>query len=433
MTYDETIKYLYEKLPMFSNLGSIAIKKGLGNIITLCEHLDNPHQKFKSIHIAGTNGKGSNSHYLASIFQSSGLKTGLYTSPHLIDFKERVQINGEFISQEFIIHFVEKNKAIIEEIKPSFFEITVALAFEYFAFNRVDIAIIETGLGGRLDSTNIILPKLSIITNITLDHQQLLGNTKAEIAFEKAGIIKSNIPVIIGRKDPEIDQVICAKAVQENAEIYYSEDEIILNNNFEYLFYFNDNEYYIKYNKSILYQIENIRTVLTAITVWNKFYDPKIHPIDIQHGIDDVIKQTNFQGRWQQVHTMPNVIVDVGHNEDGIKHILENLKQTKYKKLYIIYGAVKDKDISKIVSMLPIDAQYAITSPKVERKLEIKDLEVFFKNNKLSYQSYTTVENAIEALLKTCNSEDLILIIGSFFIVNDAISYFEKPKNLLTK
>ena len=324
MSYEETLDYLYTKLPMFSRIGNLAIKKDLDNTFSLCEFLGNPHHKIKTIHIAGTNGKGSVAHILASVLQEAGYKTGLYTSPHLKDFRERIKINGKPCKEKFVIQFTDKIKPKIEEIEPSFFEITVAMAFTYFAKKKVDIAIIETGLGGRLDSTNIIHPILSIITNIGFDHQQLLGNTLQEIAAEKAGIIKKETPVVIGKKQLETSSIFIEQATKKNAPIIFSDDVVsdvktaITSNYLMMDAMISNQSYNVCCDINSIYQTENIKTVLTSIHVLNETKKLEIKSKAIQLGFYKVKKNTQFQGRWQTILNSPRVIVDVGHNEDGI-------------------------------------------------------------------------------------------------------------------
>jgi dihydrofolate synthase/folylpolyglutamate synthase len=341
MDYEQTLDYLYNKLPMFSRIGEKAIKKDLTNTILLCDFLGNPQHRFKSIHIAGTNGKGSVSHILASVLQAQGYKVGLYTSPHLKDFRERIKINGELCSEDFVIDFTKKIQPKIDEIAPSFFEITVAMAFEYFARQEVDFAIIETGLGGRLDSTNVIMPVLSIITNISFDHQNLLGNTLQEIATEKAGIIKQNIPVVIGKKSIETENVFIQKAKLENAAIYFT-DEIYqfksiikneLSTSFQYSNKITNTDFIIESDLRANYQQENLLAAFLAIEILNTACNVKIDLKNEQQGFLNVVKNTNFIGRWQQLQSQPTIIADVGHNEAGVQKIIEQLQTEKYNQL----------------------------------------------------------------------------------------------------
>ncbi|MBX7227366.1 MAG: bifunctional folylpolyglutamate synthase/dihydrofolate synthase [Chitinophagales bacterium] len=421
MTYQQTIDYLYSQLPMFSNIGKSAVKKGLDNIIQLCAILGNPQEKFRSIHIAGTNGKGSVSHMLASILYEQGYKTGLYTSPHLIDFRERIRINGKMVSKKWVINFVQTLQPAIEAIQPSFFEITVAMAFAYFAEKKVAVAVIETGLGGRLDSTNIITPVLSVITNISLDHKDMLGDTLQAIAAEKAGIIKRQIPVIIGRKQAETTEVFTQTAKSCNSPLFFSEDMIE-----EKSISRRKNLLVCKYNMPkirisspllAVYQQENIKTVVSAVNLLP-------FPIDtdsIKNGIKHVIDHTGLMARWQIIGTSPNIIADVGHNEDGILHVMEQLKQEKYRQLHIIFGAVKDKDVPAVLKLLPSDAKYYLTEADIPRKLPVAQLSEMAKSLQLNFKIFSTPKKALKSAKSHANKKDLILCVGSFFIVKDII------------
>jgi dihydrofolate synthase/folylpolyglutamate synthase len=434
MQYKETIEYLYTQLPMFAKIGERAIKKTLDNTIKLCSYLDNPQLKFKSIHIAGTNGKGSTAHTLSSIFQEQGFKTGLYTSPHILDFRERIKINGKMCNKQFISKITQQLQPIIQEIQPSFFEITVAMAFYYFAKQKVDIAIIETGLGGKLDSTNIIQPILSIITNISFDHQNILGNTLAEIAKEKAGIIKPKTPIIVGRKQDEIKNIFKTVAKENHADIYFA-DDIIKIENYNYSnthttiqYLYNNKLHEIKTDLNSVYQYENIKTVLAAINIYNKYSTNNIEEKNIQKGLNKVYKNSNLMARWQCIQQQPKTIVDVAHNEDGIKQALAQLKQEKYEQLHIIYGAVKDKDVSKILKLLPKNAIYYFTQPTIERKLDVDILLNQAKNENLNGKPYKTTKMAWNAAQKNAQKNDLILVIGSFFILDKIL--LKKKQNI---
>ncbi len=427
MSYEETLDYLYNKLPMFSRIGEAAIKKDLTNTIALCEFLGNPQTKFKTIHIAGTNGKGSVAHMLASVLQEAGYKTGLYTSPHLKDFRERIKINGKPCKEKFVIKFTEKIKPQIEIIQPSFFEITVAMAFDYFAKKKVDIAIIETGLGGRLDSTNVISPVLSVITNISYDHQYLLGNTLAEIAAEKAGIIKANTPVVIGRKNEETDAVFIKKAKKENAMLTFAEDlvkEVKTVNTPNFLIVdanVNAKHQNICCDLHSSYQTENIKTVLAALSLLEQHTLFKIKDKALQLGFSNIKKNTQLQGRWQLLEKHPRVIADVGHNEDGIHKIKEQLELEKFEKLHIIFGAVKDKDIDKILALLPKDAIYYFTEPQLPRKLEVEILQEKAKLHQLHGTIYHHPKDALGVAKSNASENDLILVTGSFFVVGEVL------------
>ncbi len=423
MNYSEVIEDMFNRLPMFSRIGGAAYKADLQNTLILCEHAGHPEQKLRCIHVAGTNGKGSVSNMLASIFQEAGYKAGLYTSPHLKDFRERIRINGEMIPQEEVIRYYDLLNEKSIEIQASFFEMTVVMTFSYFIDKEVDIAIIETGLGGRLDSTNVVNPDLSIITNIGYDHQQFLGNTLSEIAGEKAGIIKPGKPVVIGQFHPKTAEVFIKKSVQENAPVYFSKDsnykvEVTENKQFT----INNKIVHCPLNAS--YQIENITTVLTAIDVYKSYYsDLKISEQNIYDGLENVIINTGFSGRWQVIHQHPKVVVDVGHNEDGIKEIVRQISKESFRHLRIVYGAVKDKDVTKILELLPKrNASYYLCEPPLPRKLPLASLIEIASNIHLSV-AYT-IENPREAYhkaLKDADKDDLIVVLGSFFIVGEIL------------
>lgn len=422
MNYAETVSYLFNQLPMFSKIGEAAYKKDLTNTIALCEVLDNPHKKFKSIHIAGTNGKGSTSHMLAAIMQAAGFKTGLYTSPHLYDFRERIKINGVCCSEEFVINFTQRIQHQIETIAPSFFEITVAMAFDYFAENEVDIAIIETGLGGRLDSTNIILPELSIITNIGMDHMNLLGNTLTAIAGEKAGIIKPFVPVVIGESNKETLPVFIAAA--QSSPISFAENEWYIS---DWLYQQpllnvtvvdkSKNEYqHYALDLTGFYQTKNLLTVLEACKVlqkngWN------IQSHDIKEGLSNVKKLTGLQGRWEIIQTNPTLVLDVGHNVDGIKAILTQLDLSNFKQLHWVMGMVKDKDIQAVLQLLPSTAKYYFTKASIPRALDEQELLIQAKEFGLSGTAFNDVNSAIDAAKENADFSDLILVCGSVFVI----------------
>lgn len=428
MTYKETISYMFNKLPMYQRQGKIAFKKNLDNVIALCKHSDNPQHKFKSIHVGGTNGKGSVSHILASILQTAGYKTGLYTSPHLKDFRERIKINGELISEIKVIEYVEENKNFIEILKPSFFEITVAMAFEYFATEKVDIAIIEVGLGGRLDSTNIINPLVSVITNISIDHTQFLGTTIIEIANEKAGIIKEKTPIIIGEYQKELADVFINTAKNKNAPIYfankeYSSDYEMLSIDYKQILNIKKNnkpEFYdLKTDLIGRYQKKNIICALKTIDILKKQFT--ISNDDIYKGFLNVIKNTKFNGRWQILGYNPLIIADTGHNEAGIKEVISQIKNTAYKKLHFIFGTVNDKNIGTILTLLPKNAIYYFTKAKILRAL---DENILFEKAKmfgLSGKTFSTAEYAFFAARQNASKNDLIFIGGSTFIVAEII------------
>jgi len=426
MNYQQTIDYLFSRLPMFSRIGAAAFKKDLTNTIKLCEYLGDPHKKFKSIHIAGTNGKGSVSHMLAAILQTAGYKTGLYTSPHLKDFRERIKLNGEMVSKEFVIGFTERIKQVIEKIEPSFFEITVAMAFEYFASHRVDIAIIETGLGGRFDSTNIIVPELSVITNIGWDHMNILGDSLEKIAFEKAGIIKENIPVVIGEVLPETEKIFAAIVKEKNSSLsiasekrqainwYWDKHELVVESTQEHG---NDHRQY-HLDLPGIYQTKNLLTVLEACSRlqqggWN------IEEKEIRQGLQHAKKITGLHGRWEIIHQHPVMVLDVAHNEDGIRMLMEQVEVTDHDHLHIILGVVKDKEIEKLLQLFPRLADYYFTQAKIPRALDgriLKERAAFYE---LRGDVYPDVNAAIKAALSNAGNDDLILICGSVFLIGE--------------
>lgn len=417
---------------MFSIQGKAAIKPGLDNTIRLCESLGNPQDKFKSIHIAGTNGKGSSSHMLAAIFQQAGYKTGLYTSPHLRDFRERIRINGEMISETEVIDFVSSQSELIKTLEPSFFEVTVAMAFHFFAQNNVDIAIIEVGLGGRLDSTNIIRPELSLITNIGFDHMNILGGTLTQIAGEKAGIIKQNTPVIISQKQSEIESVFKTKAAEMNSKITFANDEWDIYRSTEN----SDSSEFLKLeikqkNKIFqfssleldltgTYQVKNLAGVLSAVKEL-RAAKYNLNDDSVQTALKNVKSLTGLMGRWQTLEKKPLIICDTGHNEDGIREVLSNISLTTYRNLHMVIGMVKDKEIEKILQLLPKNAMYYFCQPDIPRAKPSIEL----KNEALHYDlrgnSYDKVSEALEAAKANAHAEDLIFIGGSTFVVAEVV------------
>jgi dihydrofolate synthase/folylpolyglutamate synthase len=424
MTYADTLAYLYEQLPMFSRIGTDAYKKDLTNTKQLCAALNNPQKRFKCIHIAGTNGKGSVSHILAAILQTAGYKTGLYTSPHLKDFRERIKVNGAMCTKEFIIDFTERIKPQIERLEPSFFEITVAMAFEYFAQQNVDVAVIETGLGGRLDSTNIILPEISIITNIGYDHTQILGDTLEKIAYEKAGIIKQNIPAIIGEVVDETRPVFESSAKEKNAPLifaqqnFYVQDFNYENNHLkaEVVDVRKDEHHTFLLDLPGIYQTKNIVTVLEAV---HQLQLKEWH-IKLQH-VEKALKQvkhlTGLHGRWEKLKENPAVIVDVAHNTAGIKQLLEQLELESYTRLHLIIGFVKDKDIESILALLPVNADYYFTKAQLPRALNEKILADLAAVHGLKGKDFADVNAALSEAITRADKEDLVLICGSVFLV----------------
>lgn len=410
---------------MFSKLGADAYKKDLHNIKELCNRLDNPQQHFKTIHIAGTNGKGSTSHMLAAILQQNGFKTGLYTSPHLEDFRERIRINGEMIPEQEVIDFTEQTRSWYDEIEPSFFEITVAMAFDYFKKEKVDVAVIETGLGGRLDSTNIITPELSIITNIGFDHMAILGNTLDQIASEKAGIIKAGIPVVIGETHPETKAVFTQKVIKENSTIlfadqantidswYFDEDHLL-----NAILSINDSKTMFKLDLPGLYQLKNLSTVWAAVQQlqkagWN------IDDGKAIKALSRVKSLTHLHGRWDIIDKNPLLVLDVGHNADGIRQILYQLEASTFKQLHIVIGMVKDKDISEVLRLLPKDAKYYFTQSHIPRAMPVDQFAALAKSFGLTGQSFDDVNLAIDQATSSANKEDMILVCGSVFLVGE--------------
>ena len=428
MTYQQTIDHLYSQLPMFSRIGSAAYKKDLHNTIELCNALDNPQNKFKSIHIAGTNGKGSTSHMLAAILQKAGYKTGLYTSPHLKDFRERIKINGEMVSEAFVVDFVERTKQLTESIEPSFFELTVAMAFEYFVKEKVDIAVIETGLGGRLDSTNIITPLLSIITNIGYDHMNILGDTLEQIAFEKAGIIKQNVPVVIGEYTAITKPIFINKASETNSSIFFANDKYNVSN-------ISSSAYQLKCDVTDvsnnctenftldlngLYQTKNLQTVLCAegILMQQGF---NISNKSEKYALANVKKLTGLHGRWDVIEEKPMIVLDVAHNEDGIKQVLNQLSviSDQFESLHIVTGMVKDKEIEKVLTLLPKEATYYFTNAHIPRALPAAELQQKAAAHQLNGNVFDDVNDAIDAAKRKASSKDLRLVCGSVFLVGE--------------
>lgn len=431
MNYQETIDYLFNVTPLFQNIGKDAYKEGLDNTIILDNHFNNPHKKFRTIHIAGTNGKGSCSHTIAAILQSAGYKTGLYTSPHLIDFSERIKVNGEPIEKEFVIDFVKQNKDFFEPLHPSFFELTTAMAFLYFAEKKVDVAVIEVGLGGRLDCTNIITPDLSIITNISFDHTQFLGNTLKEIAKEKAGIIKGKRPVIIGEYTPETKTVFEDKAKSTNSDIIFAEDNKLINGYKQtengLLLYKSDKIKDLYGELNGLYQVKNTNTILNAVyKLIGLGYN--IDETNIKNGFRNVCHLTGLMGRWQKLEENPTIICDTGHNIGGMKYIVEQLSRMKYDKLHIIIGMVNDKDISGVISLLPKNAKYYFTQASVKRALPAEQVKKIANNHGLKGEAYSSVEKALTIAKNNAKENDLIFIGGSTFIVADLIVLYKSHK-----
>ena len=428
MNYRETIDYIFKQLPMYQRIGKAAYKADLNTSIQLLEYLDNPEKKFLSIHIAGTNGKGSVSHMIASVLQTAGLKTGLYTSPHLKDFRERIRINGKVINKNYVVDFIEQNKTAFEKLKLSFFEMTVGMAFQYFFENKIDIAVIETGMGGRLDSTNLINPELSIITNIGLDHTQFLGETIEKIAVEKAGIIKKNTPVIIGETQNQIRNIFIEKAKLENSQILFAdqnfEAELIDNKNIYYnIFNIKKNgKLFLKNIKLPLkgdYQSKNLITSVQALNILaDKFGIKNEH---IFEGIFKTVENTALMGRWQILKQNPITICDTGHNIDGIKYIVNQISNFHFSKLHFVIGVVNDKNIDKILKILPKEAIYYFCKAKIPRGLNAQILKEKAKIFNLDGKAYNSVTTAYQSAVRSAKKTDMIFIGGSTFIVAEVV------------
>jgi dihydrofolate synthase/folylpolyglutamate synthase len=428
MTYQQTLEDLYSRLPLFSRIGSAAYKEDLHNTITLCNAVGNPQTTFKCIHVAGTNGKGSTSHMLAAILQQAGYKTGLYTSPHLKDFGERIKVNGKMIQEDFVIKFAEQTKELCDAIQPSFFEVTVAMAFKFFAEEQVDIAVIETGLGGRLDSTNIITPILSVITNIGYDHMNILGNTLQAIATEKAGIIKQNIPVVIGEYLDETKPIFVGKAAQQNASIHFAQDEYHISNIHSDLYtltlYVTKHSYKRSFTLDLngLYQAKNVRTVLSAINILTG-QGFIITDETIRGALANVKKLTGLRGRWDVISEHPTLVLDVAHNEDGIKQITDQLmlsdRQYLTSEMHFVIGFVKDKDVDRALMLLPKEAHYYFTNAHIPRALPNNELQSKAKALDLEGDVYDDVNEAIAAAKESASRNDLIIVCGSVFLIGE--------------
>jgi dihydrofolate synthase/folylpolyglutamate synthase len=406
MNYKETLDWMFNKLPLYQMQGASAYRKDITNTVLLANHLGNPENHLKCIHVAGTNGKGSTSHLLASVLQEAGYKVGLYTSPHLKDYRERITINGKPISEKYVCDFFNKNKSFFEANELSFFEMSVGLAFEYFVNEKTDINIIEVGMGGRLDSTNIIIPLISVITNIGLDHTQFLGNTLEAIAFEKAGIIKSNIPVVIGEYVAATRTVFLDKAAATSSEIYFASDLVQED-----------------YPSALLgdYQIHNKKTVLQTIKVLQEKQLLTISNNDIKKGFLNVIKNTNLKGRWQQLGENPKVICDTAHNAHGLSIVLNQLKKEQFEQLHIVLGVVNDKDLEEILPLFPKNAIYYFCKPNIPRGLDAAILSIKATEFNLVGEIYNSVSNAYQSAIKNASPKDLIYIGGSTFVVSEIL------------
>ena len=422
MTYDEAIDYLFKAAPLFQNVGAGAYKEGLENSLLLDDYHGHPHQKYKVIHVAGTNGKGSVCHTLAAILQHAGYKVGLYTSPHLLTFRERIRVNGQMISPDRVVRFVEEERGFFEPLHPSFFELTTALAFAYFAEQEVDVAIVEVGLGGRLDCTNIVTPIMSIITNISRDHTQFLGNTLPEIAAEKAGIIKPGVPVVVGEADDEVRAVFVRKAAEEGAPIHFATDMKLLNwgaripdgEGLEY----NTVEYsQFQGELSGIYQFENTRTVLTAL----HFLPLKFTEGDVHYGFAHVSELTGLQGRWQRLSKDPDVVCDTGHNEGGWQWLGMALDSVlnRYTRLFVVFGMAADKDVDKVLAKLPVRATYFFVQASVKRAMPVGELQRRAADIGLSGTCFDSVAEARKAVLREAGAGDFVFVGGSTFVVAD--------------
>lgn len=400
MDYAATLKWLYARLPMYQRVGAAALNPNLVRIALLAAHLGNPHKSFKSIHVAGTNGKGSSAHMLASVLQEAGYNVGLYTSPHLKDFRERIRINGIPIAKQRIIDFIKTHAAFFEDQQFSFFEMSVGLAFSYFAEQQVDVAIVEVGLGGRLDATNIITPEACLITNISLDHQQFLGTTRAKIAKEKGGIIKPNVPVVLVEKDPETYPVFKNIAQNNNASLHIAKTH--------------------NYDTDLkgVYQQQNINGVVTLLDVQSQF---KVSEKAITQGLKHVIKNTGLRGRWELLGQEPTIIADVAHNKAGLAQVIKQLKTLNYKQLHVVFGMVSDKDITDILKLLPKSAQYYLCAADVPRAFSVVALGKEFAHQKLNHTLHESVTEALAAAKKAAQKEDMVYVGGSLFVVAEVL------------
>lgn len=402
MTYQETLDWMFSQLPMYQRQGQIAFKKDLTNILAFAEVLGNPHQQFKSIHVGGTNGKGSTSHMIASVLQEAGCRVGLYTSPHLKNYTERIRINGQEIDRDYVVAFIANNKSFLEEQGLSFFEMTVGLAFQYFADQQVDVAVVEVGLGGRLDSTNIVTSEISVITNIGYDHMQQLGNTLPEIAFEKAGIIKPNVPVIIGERQEETTSVFEEKATQTNSKILFASDN------------------HEKYTSDLLgeYQKKNANTAVKVLQNLTSF---EINEKQIVVGLQNVVKNTGFKGRWQILSEAPKVICDTAHNKEGLTVVMQQLQKESYDQLHIVLGVVNDKKLDDILNLFPKNAHYYFCKPNIPRGLNQGELQRIARSFGLVGEVFDSVSNAYKIAFQNCTDQDLLYVGGSTFVVAEVI------------
>ena len=408
-TYQDTLDWMFSKLPMYQKVGGSAYRPGLERILAMDTHLEHPHRTFKSIHVAGTNGKGSTSHILASVLQSAGYKVGLYTSPHLLDFRERIKVNGQLITEKNVIQFIERHAAYFESEQISFFEMTVGMAFSHFRERQVDYAIVEVGLGGRLDATNIIMPVLSVITNIGLDHTEFLGTTRTQIAKEKAGIIKSGIPVVVGQKDKETQKVFEEIALKQSAKLTFVK---VQNQHWET-------------DLNGVYQAQNIQTALTALACLD------VHKIDLntlKQGLKNVISNTGLLGRWQIISDLPQLILDVGHNKEGLSFLATELQKLAFDHLHLIMGFVKGKKVVDLISLFPSEASFYLSSPRIDRAIPLSTLKAELTGSSKNIYFSPTVIDALNKARSSANENDLILVCGSTFVVAEVLSFIKNQK-----
>tara|TARA_A200000159_G_scaffold164485_1_gene194286 strand:+ start:2100 stop:3335 length:1236 start_codon:yes stop_codon:yes gene_type:complete len=408
-SYQDTLDWMFSKLPMYQKVGGSAYRPGLERILAMDTHLEHPHRTFKSIHVAGTNGKGSTSHILASVLQSAGYKVGLYTSPHLFDFRERIKVNGQPIAEKNIIQFIEKHAAYFESEQISFFEMTVGMAFSHFRERQVDYAIVEVGLGGRLDATNIVMPVLSVITNIGLDHTEFLGTTRTQIAKEKAGIIKSGIPVVVGQKDKETQEVFKEIALKQTAKLTFVKVQ---------------NQHWETDLKGV-YQAQNIQTALTALACLD---DHKINLNTLKQGLNNVISNTGLLGRWQIIADSPLLILDVGHNKEGLSFLATELQRLAFDHLHLIMGFVKGKKVVDLISLFPSEASFYLSSPKIDRAIPLSTLKAELTGSSKNIDFFPTVIDALNKARSSANVNDLILVCGSTFVVAEVLSFIKNQK-----
>jgi dihydrofolate synthase/folylpolyglutamate synthase len=410
MTYREAIDFLFTSLPEFQRVGAAAYKPGLGNTLRLDDHFGRPHRKFHTIHVAGTNGKGSVSHMLAAVLQTAGCRTGLYTSPHLLDFRERIRVDGAMIPERQVVDFVEHNRAVIDRIRPSFFELTVAMAFDHFARERVDVAVVETGLGGRLDSTNIVTPLVSVITNIAFDHTQFLGDTLEKIAVEKAGIIKPGVPVVIGETQPDTEPLFRRIAGEKHAPIVFADRRMAAASTARY-----------PLDLSGHYQEKNLKTVLATVEVLNGQGIVRIPELAVKEGLQHAAALTGLRGRWQILRRKPLIVADTGHNEAGIREVAAQIARTPHEKLYVVFGVVGDKDLTGIWPLLPREAFYLFTQAQIERALPAENLCRQAMEQGVAGELIPTVAEAVERAQALATERDMIFIGGSTFTVAEAL------------